>query len=212
MIIGIIGGIGSGKSTVSDYMSSKYGFLVLKSDNIAKDIMNSDPEVIEELKGAFGDDIYGNDGFIDKKKYADIIYGSEKCRKLSNSIIHPVCWKKIRSIISDRIMDEGGKECDIIIETALPSDVLSSVCDEIWLIYADPEERINRLIENRGYSREYAEGIINKQLSYNSFMEFADRMINNGGSKSQTVSVIDKILSEKGDGNVFCKSSEQFVR
>lgn len=199
MIIGIIGGIGSGKSTISDYMASKYGYLVLKSDNIAKDIMNNDPEVVDELKGAFGDDIYGKDGLIDKEKYAGIIYGSEKCRQLSNSIIHPACWKKIRKMISEKIMDEGGKECDIIIETALPTDILSSVCDEIWLIYADPEERINRLMENRGYTRDYAESIINKQLSYNSFMEFADRMINNGGSKSQTESIVDMILSEKGN-------------
>lgn len=198
MIIGIIGGIGSGKSTVSEYLEEKYGYLLLKSDDIAKEIMNSDKEVIEELKGAFGNEIYGEDGCIDKKKYAAILYNDEKNRILSNSIIHPACWKEVRRRISDKIMDEGGKECNIIIETALPSDTLSSVCDEIWFIYADPEERISRLIESRGYTREYAENIISKQLSYNSFMEYADRLINNGGPKYSTEATIDMILNDKG--------------
>lgn len=196
MIIGMIGGIGSGKSTISGYMAEKYGYRVLRSDDIAKDIMNGDPEVMDELKGAFGEQIY-KDGVIDKKEYASVIYGNEKNRILSNSIIHPACWKRIRRIISDSIMDNGGEECDIIIETALPSDTLSSVCDEIWFIYAGPEERINRLIENRGYSREYAEDIMSKQLSDNSFMEYADRMINNGGNKISAESAVDLILSEQ---------------
>ena len=107
MIIGIIGGIGSGKSTVSEYLENKYGFLVFKSDTVAKEIMTADPEVVMELKCAFGDDIYNEDGSVNRQKYASILYSDEKNRVLSNSIIHPACWKEIRKRVSERRWTTG---------------------------------------------------------------------------------------------------------
>lgn len=204
MIIGIIGGIGSGKSTVSEYLENRYGFIVFKSDAVAKEIMTTDPEIAEELKGAFGDDIYNADGSVNREKYASVIYSDEKNRILSDSIIHPACWKEIRKRVSERMMDDGGNDFDFAVETALPSDILVSMCDEIWFIYADPDERIKRLIGSRGYTREYADSVIKNQLSYNGFMEYADRLINNGGTEYATQSVIDRIISDIRCSDDFC--------
>lgn len=199
MIIGITGGIGSGKSFVSDYLAVKYGYEVLKTDDIAKNLMNQDPCVKEKLIAAFGKDIYTSEGLLDRKRFASVIYGDDKKLEISDSIVHPACWSFVKDRITESEDASGDGESCIAVETAIPSEQLVSVCDEVWFIYAAPEERIKRLCETRGYTRDYAEGIISKQISDNSYMVYADRLINNGGSKYSAELAVDTIMTERVD-------------
>lgn len=202
MIIGIIGGIGSGKSTVSGHLESEYGYEVIKTDDLAKELMKDGTMLSEKLREAFGNDIYTADGSLDKARYSAAIYKNEENRKLSDSIVHPAVWQAVKSRVEEirkRCSLEGaGKEACAVVETALPSKHLTEICDEIWFIYAAPEIRICRLMQDRGYTREYAKSVIESQLSDNSFMTYADRMINNGGDLSETLMNTDLILAETG--------------
>ena len=84
----------------------------------------------------------------------------------------------------------------IAVETALPSEIFTELCDEIWYIYTDDEIRINRLMADRGYSREKSLSVIAKQLSVADFKKYADILIDNSGERAKTEEEVRKRLDE----------------
>ena len=172
MILGITGGIGSGKSTAADILKNEYGFLWISTDCVASELMNSDACCREQLSGAFGPAIYLEDGTLDKARFREVLYRSDENRALSDSIVHPLVWKKVNELCAD-------PEEQYLVETALPSDTLRKFCDKVWVISAAKEVRIERLMKNRGYTREYAENIISKQMPEEEICAFADTVIDN---------------------------------
>ena len=190
MIIGITGGIGSGKSAVAVFLSEAYGFVHISSDEVAKDLMASDQEMIAELKNAFGSDIYRENGELNRQKYAEAIYKSEEKRRLSDRIVHPRVWEHIKSIASS-------KDTCYVVETALPGDSFREFCDEIWFVFVDKETRIRRLAEGRGYERAYAESVIRSQQPDEYFRSFSDAEIDNSGSFEKTEEIIRKMIKER---------------
>ena len=84
----------------------------------------------------------------------------------------------------------------IAVETALPSEIFTELCDEIWYIYTDDEIRIKRLMADRGYSREKSLSVIAKQLSVADFKKFADILIDNSGERAKTEEEVRKRLDE----------------
>lgn len=186
MILGVTGGIGSGKSTVSGYLCEKYGFVFISCDDLAKQMMTEDPELVGLLKNAFGEEIYTADGLLDKKRYASLIYGSEEQRKLSDSLVHPAVWKKIRELTGD-----PGK--DYLVETALPDQNFRNLCDRILFVRVEPEERIHRLMASRGYTEAYARSVMANQKPDIYFEKLSDHVIDNSGKFEETAKAADRI-------------------
>ncbi|MDO4438459.1 MAG: dephospho-CoA kinase [Eubacteriales bacterium] len=175
MILGITGGVGAGKSTVLDILNSKYGYEIIRTDDIAKEIMES-TECISRLICHFGKDILNDESKLDKEKYAALIYADKKNRDISDSIIHPMVWEKVRKII------ETAPSKDFAVETALPSGIFKKFCDKVIFVKADTSVRIDRLMKNRNYSEEYSRKIIASQLKDENFMRFSDVVLDNSGS------------------------------
>ena len=181
MILGLTGGIGSGKSLVTEILQTEYGFHVIRTDAVAAEMMVSDENLKEQLKKAFGNEIYDPDGTLNRKKYAELIYGVPGMRELSDSIVHPAVWQETKRQIGE-IRNAAGQDADIAVETALPGDSLGKICDTVWHISADAEIRTMRLMETRNYSREYAEAVMKRQLPEERYGKIADRVIMNNGS------------------------------
>lgn len=190
MIIGIMGGIGSGKSTVLDYLEKKYNAYVIQSDIVAKDIMKKGHSVCEAVLNAFPQ--VNADGDIDRQKLADIVFmDREKLKKL-NSITHPDTILEI-----DRMTKSSQSEIIIIESALLIGSGIENKCDEIWFVFCEKEERINRLIKSRGYSRQRAIDIINSQPTDDEYNFYADEYIDNSDTPEKTREQIDFIMNRE---------------
>jgi len=188
MVIGITGGVGSGKSTVLEILKNEYGARLIMTDDVARELMEPGMPVYNAVVAEFGPEIIegGQNGMpIDRKALAAIVFAdSEKLEKL-NSLSHP----QVRTETERRI-DEYYKEDPealIIIEAALLIEAgYRDILDELWSVIADPEIRIMRLAQSRGYSREKSESIMASQMSNEEYIEKTDFSINNSGSVDET--------------------------
>ncbi|SFG07327.1 dephospho-CoA kinase [Oribacterium sp. WCC10] len=185
MVIGVIGGVGAGKSTVLETLRKKYGYKVLKTDDIAKSFYVSGNPVFEKLKELLGNDIEKEDGSADIKTFAAKLYGSEseELRERVDGIVHPAVWDYVGREVA---MAKG----DVVVETALPNDSFRTLCDEIWAVCTDEEVRVERLMKTRGYTEKKARDMILSQISDEEYSEMAGFVIDNSGTPQETVSTI----------------------
>ena len=178
-VIGITGGVGSGKSLVANKLKELYNAELLIADELGHIVTMPGDLGYQKIKERFGEDIIDKEGFIDRKKLADIIFNDDNARKDINAIVHPEVMSYIEKYISER-KDKKGY---IILETAIMYETgCDKFCDEVWYVYVPADIRIARLKENRGYSYDKSCAIIKKQKSDNYFIERADFVIDNSGS------------------------------
>ena len=175
MIIGLTGGIASGKSTVSKYLAEK-GFKVYDADKIAKDITEK-KSVQEEIITTFGDKILDENGNVDRKKLKEIVFEDKEKLKQLNAIIHPKVidfYKKLKEKNTDEI---------IIFDVPLLFESgIDKFCDKILVVISDYEIQINRIVERDKIDRELASKIIKSQLSNEERIKKADVVIDNNSS------------------------------
>jgi dephospho-CoA kinase len=191
MIIGVIGGVGSGKSTILDTLKKDYGFVILKTDDIAKSFYVEGNPVFEKLKEILGKDIQKEDGTADLKAIAGQLYGAGKdeVRKKVDETVHPAVWEYIKKEIRSR-------EADFAVETALPNETFIGLCDEIWMVHTETEMRVKRLMDTRGYTEKKAHDMIHSQIGDDEYGKIASFRIDNTGSPEETV---EKIRKHMGD-------------
>lgn len=178
-VIGLTGGVGSGKSYVAQRLSEIYGAKLLIADELAHIVMEKGTSCHKKIVESFGREILGDCDEIDRKKMADIIFKDNNARKKLNDIVHPEVINYIKKYIDDRKDREG----IIILETAIMYESnCDKFCDEVWYVYVPADIRIKRLSDNRGYSEEKSRAIISKQKDDQFFIEKADRIIKNDAS------------------------------
>ena len=188
-IIGITGGIGSGKSTIAKVFISM-GFPVYNSDTRAKELINSNIDVIDSIKQEFGDDIYSSEG-LDRKKMASIVFSdSDKLQKL-NSIIHPAVGLDFDKWANSQNTSFVLKEAAILFETGIYKSL-----DKTILVTCPKEERINRVMKRDSATKEAIEARMNSQWSEEKKKELADYIIDNSGEEMvipQVISLINRL-------------------
>lgn len=190
-VIGITGGVGSGKSKVLEFMEQRYGAIVYKADEIGHKVMEKGTDCYHKILECFGDDILSIDGEIDRKKIANIIFNDENKLNMMNSFIHPSVEKYIINHIINEYNDCGHKL--YIIEAALLIEAgYKQLATELWYVFSDKEKRIERLINTRGYSREKCLSIMRNQLSDKEFRQNCDYVIDNSMDFNNTKNQIEK--------------------
>lgn len=189
-IIGITGGVGSGKSSVLKYLEEAYQATVIQADEVGKLVQQAGNDAYEAIVSQFGTQSVGDDGELDRAYLAQIIYADEVKRKMMNDIVHPI----VKAYILEQIEYERAYGTSyLVIEAAiLIESKLSELCDELWYIYADEDVRIKRLIESRGYSEEKCKMIMASQLSEESFKDHCHVLIDNSLSHEYTYKQIDE--------------------
>jgi dephospho-CoA kinase len=188
-LIGITGGIGSGKSTIAKVFISM-GFPVYNSDTRAKELINSNIDVIDSIKQEFGDDIYSSEG-LDRKKMASIVFSdSDKLQKL-NSIVHPAVGLDFDKWANSQNTSFVLKEAAILFETGIYKSL-----DKTILVTCPKEERINRVMKRDSATKEAIEARMNSQWSEEKKKELADYIIDNSGEEMvipQVISLINRL-------------------
>ena len=195
MVRGLTGGVGAGKSRILDLFSHDYGAQVIQADLVARKLEDPGQPGLTGLVSLFGTGILQKDGTLDRKGFADRIFGNPEALKRVNALIHPLTWNEIK-----RQIRESSAEL-IVVEAALFDERSREVCQ--YLLYVDTQDeiRIQRLMENRGYSREKCLDIMKNQADRNDFLKLADFVIDNSGSLEESRLQIRRILKKTGYDN-----------
>lgn len=190
MLIGLTGGIGSGKSTVADIFS-KYGFPIIDSDKIARDVVEPNKEAWQKIVQYFGKDILNSDNTLDRKKLGEIIFHDHEKREQLNRITHP--------IIISRILAEA-KELQrryehIIVEVPLLYESHSeNLFDLIIVVYVDADTQLQRVVERDKIGQALALAKIDAQLSLEIKKDKADFVVYNDGDHEKTKQQVEAII------------------
>lgn len=193
MIIGITGGIGTGKSTVLSLLKNKYGFTVFEADKIAHEIMNKGHEAYNKIVDSFGDGILNSDLTINRRALSDIVFHDRSKLNVLNEIVHPAVISKILSEI-DNLRREKGTDRFVIEAALLIESGCDKICDSVWYIYADKEVRIDRLVKGRGMTTKQIASVMENQLDKERFIKNSDIVIDNSSTIEITDKQIEKLL------------------
>lgn len=174
MVIGITGVVGSGKSTIVNYIGKTYNCYLIDTDTVAKKLMEPGNIVYEDVVKYFGKEILKEDNTINRNILANIVFNDKEKLKALNNITHNKVINEVKEIIKTHNSQL------IIIESALLFDTeLKDLCDSCWAIITSDEERKKRLIINRKYTEEKVEQIMKSQKTNEEFIKLADVCIEN---------------------------------
>lgn len=193
MVVGLTGGVGSGKSTILYLLKEKYNAYILEADKIAHTLMSPGQICYNKIIKFFGKEILMEDLTINRKLLADIVFQDDTKLTALNGIVHPAVEDEIKHQIR-KIQDKDGKAL-IVIEAALLIEAgYREICDQFWYVYADISVRRERLARSRGYTPQKTEEIMNGQLSDEVFRQKSDYIIDNSTTQAEALVQIEKIL------------------
>lgn len=192
MIIGITGSIGTGKSTVSNYLISK-GYSVVDADKISKGAYNIGSNGYKAILEVFGVEILNSNGEVDRKKIKKIVFDNSNMLQRLNMAIHPIIINEIEKEIEILLESQNVVFLDapLLIETELHKKV-----DKIIVVICDKNEQINRIIKRDKITADMAISIINSQMSIDEKLKFADYIVYNNSTIENLYSQVDEIILE----------------
>lgn len=192
-IIGITGGVGSGKSRVLSFLEEKYQAVICQADHVAWKLQEPGEKSYCRIVEHFGTEILNEDKTINREKLGQIVFGNESQLQILNQITHPAVKEYIKEQIC--LEKERGTECFVLEAALLLEDHYDEICDELWYIYTSEAIRRKRLKESRGYSDEKIDAIIALQLSEVYFREHCKIVIDNSGDFEDTCIQIEKAMN-----------------
>lgn len=166
-IIGITGGIGTGKSTILNILREEYDAYVVETDRLAHQLMEPGMPAYQRIVEVFGQTILKNSGEIDRERLGFIVFNDSEQLKALNEIVHPAVKdyikKEIRQKRVDNVISLYVIEAALLIE-----DGYKEICDEIWGVQVGLETRITRLLDGRGGTRQNGKQLFrsNRQKSF----------------------------------------------
>lgn len=184
MIIGLTGGIASGKSTVSALLVSK-GARLVDADVIAREVMLPGHEVLAAAVKQFGSEILSSDGTLNRGKLGDIVFQDPAALQALNNLTHPAIRREIKERMNS-MEEEDPKKLTIVDIPLLFESGLENMFHEILVVYVPREVQIARLMERNGLSLEQAEARLNAQMDIEAKRNKADYIIDNSGELAHT--------------------------
>ncbi len=192
--IGITGGVGAGKSALLAHLKQREGTRVLLADEIAHELMEPGTECYAHIRQAFaGEDIFLPEGGLDRGRLAGVLFSDAAKRERMNAIVHPAVKDYVLRVAGEE--RKRGELSLLVLEAALLIEQhYDEICDELWYIDTREEIRRERLMRDRGYSREKVEQILASQLDEESYRKHCVRVIDNNGPVEDAVRRMDQIL------------------
>lgn len=191
-ILGVTGGIGSGKSQILHYLQKSYGAVISPLDDVARQLQRKGQHCFERIVENFGQEMIGNDGELNREKLAAAVFSNSEKLVLLNNIVHPEVKQWVRQDISQKQKENIRL---YVVESALFPDVdYGDICEEMWYIYAGESIRCRRLRESRGYTEGKIREIIQAQPSEDAFRKICTAVIDNSGDFENTKRQIGELL------------------
>ncbi len=193
-LIGLTGGIASGKSTVSEWLKKK-GVTVIDADQLARIAVEPNTEGLRAIVDTFGRDILKYDGTLDRTKLRDLIFDDVNARKKINDILHGAIKEMMKEEVEKAsLRKEKIVFCDVplLIETGWHTEM-----DEVWLVDVKKEVQISRLMKRNGCSFEAAKKILASQMTGEEKKAYAHLVIDNNGTVKELYDTLERVWKEK---------------
>ncbi|MGV8910972.1 MAG: dephospho-CoA kinase [Rhodoglobus sp.] len=191
-LIALTGGIASGKSTVARRWES-HGAVVVDADALAREVVEPGSPILAEVAQRFGPSILADDGSLDRSALGAVIFGDADARQALNSITHPAISRLARSRFDEAEHNDANAivvyDIPLLVESAQPLDRFALIVT----VEAEPEIRVNRLIDHRGLERSEAAGRVASQASTVERRAIADFVIDTSGSLAETEAQADAV-------------------
>jgi len=194
-IIGLLGGIGSGKSAAAKILEKKGGARI-DCDALVHELYR-DEAVADEIAAEFGDAVRGPDG-VDRTALADAAFASEKAVKKLMAIVHPKVVRETRRRLAE--LEKRGVRFAVIEAAFLVEAGLDKLCDSVWFVDADDKSRNERVMRGRGWSPDEAARREKFQMPLAEKRAAADRIIENRSSLGDLEARMDRILKDELKG------------
>lgn len=191
-ILGITGGVGSGKSAVLDYLEAEYHAVICQLDDVARMLQQNGQVCFTKIVETFGEEVIGKDLELDRQKLSEIVFSDAKKLQQLNEIVHPEVKQWVIKDIADK--ENLGVPLYVIEAALLPTAGYEAICDEMWYIYTNEKVRTERLKASRGYSEERIRNMIASQPKEEIFRKACCAVIENSGTFEDTKRQIGELL------------------
>ena len=197
-VIGLTGGIATGKSTVSQYLAEK-GIPIIDADLVSRQVTEKGSPALGMLADAFGAEIIKADGTLDRKALGEIVFSDTEKRVVLDNILH----KSIMDSIDEKMAElrKTGKYPIAVVDAALLIESgFDRKMDKVWVVTADMDVRISRIMERDDVTVEFAGKKIASQLSDEERLKKADEVIDNSGTVEELKGQVDRLLEKYAEG------------
>ncbi|HCU7146419.1 TPA: dephospho-CoA kinase [Staphylococcus aureus] len=193
-VIGLTGGIASGKSTVSELLSV-FGFKVVDADKVAREAVKKGSKGLAQVREVFGDEAIDENGEMNRRYMGDLVFNHPEKRLELNAIIHPI----VRDIMEEEKQEYLKQGYNVIMDIPLLfENELENTVDEVWVVYTSESIQMDRLMQRNNLSLEDAKARVYSQISIDKKSRMADHVIDNLGDKLELKQNLERLLEEEG--------------
>ncbi|HGN7261414.1 TPA: dephospho-CoA kinase [Staphylococcus aureus] len=193
-VIGLTGGIASGKSTVSELLSV-FGFKVVDADKAAREAVKKGSKGLAQVREVFGDEAIDENGEMNRRYMGDLVFNHPEKRLELNAIIHPI----VRDIMEEEKQEYLKQGYNVIMDIPLLfENELENTVDEVWVVYTSESIQMDRLMQRNNLSLEDAKARVYSQISIDKKSRMADHVIDNLGDKHELKQNLERLLEEEG--------------
>lgn len=187
ILIGLTGGIGSGKSEVSRLLAAR-GAEIVDADVVVRDLQRPGGEVFAKMVELLGPEIVGADGTLDRAVVAKKVFSDSDLLTKLNALIHPI----VRRVMNDRVESLRATDKVVVLDIPLLVENPREGLDGVLVVDLDTETAIRRLTEQRNMSADDARARIEKQASRESRLKIADHIVDNSGDRAKLAEQVEK--------------------
>lgn len=187
ILIGLTGGIGSGKSEVSRLLAAR-GAEIVDADVVVRDLQRPGGEVLAKMVELLGPEIVGADGTLDRAVVAKKVFSDSDLLTKLNALIHPI----VRRVMNDRVESLRATDKVVVLDIPLLAENPREGLDGVLVVDLDTETAIRRLTDQRNMSVDDARARIEKQASRESRLKIADHVVDNSGDRAKLAEQVEK--------------------
>lgn len=190
-LIGLTGGIGTGKTTVSNYLADKYKLPILDADVYAREAVDKGSPILQNISARYGEDILFPDGSLNRKKLGEIIFNNSDERRWLEQQIHPFVRQRFIKTIEKLPPDSTA----VLVVPLLFEANFTDIVTEIWVVYCFPEKQLERIMKRDHITLEQAQARINSQISLEEKKQKADVVIENTSTLENLFKQVDLAIN-----------------
>ena len=194
LIVGLTGGIGSGKSTVASLLAER-GAVIVDADRIVHEMYAVGTACTEAVRQRFGDGVLAEDGSVDRERLAGLVFDDRAALEDLNRIVHPMVGQEMRRRVADAIAED--EDAVVFVEVPLLTETgWDGGAGELWVVVTDPEIATRRLIEQRAMDPIDVRARMAAQTDNDTRRKFATRVIENDGTVEDLEAEVDAAWRE----------------
>lgn len=188
-IIGLTGGIATGKTTVANYLASAYDLPILDADIYARDAVSTGSPILDAIAQRYGEQILLPDGSLNRQKLGEIIFNRQDERNWVEELIHPYVRDRFLKVITQSPLPTLVLVVPLLFEAGM-----TNLVTEIWVVRCSQEQQLQRLIQRNHLNREQAKARIHSQLSLEEKVARADIVLDNSFTLEALLKQVDVAL------------------